>query len=238
VLVVGQPGIGKTVLLKRLSERIIELHPSKTVQITASTVIASASLDGMTIHKFTGIVDGRFSIQQVVNRQKGEQYKAVKERIIKTDVLFIDEVSMLSTVVFDQIGVLRELRDSKLPFGGMQVLMFGDFHQLKPVPNHSVRDPGTVLVDETYMDRLTALIPHHHLLTRVYRQTESDLITAVHELCRGEVSDSTDKFLTNISKNSNTQQKPDVSLYARNFDAAFANSEKLFTLKGLTHERG
>ena len=53
--------------------------------------------------------------------------------------------------------------------------MFGDFHQLKPVPNHSVKDPGYSLVDDSYLHRLTQLVPHHFLLSTVYRQTESKL---------------------------------------------------------------
>lgn len=80
----------------------------------------------------SGINDGRRAVSACVSRLTSEQINDIRH----TDVLFIDEVSMLSMFMFRKMeAVLRAVRGEGTPFGGIQVVLCGDFLQLQPVPN-------------------------------------------------------------------------------------------------------
>lgn len=130
VFLTGEPGSGKThtinAYVQWLRERGIE--PA----ITASTGIAATHIGGLTIHSWSGIgvrqdlspydLDTIASSRKVIERARG------------TNVLIIDEVSMLSRDLLSMVDVvLREVRQRDTPFGGMQVVLVGDFFQLPPV---------------------------------------------------------------------------------------------------------
>ena len=90
---------------------------------------------------------------------------------MNTDVIFIDEVSMLSLKTFKQLEKLfREVREVSAPFGGVQIVASGDFWQLKPVPNPRYNDPGQQLIDDPEL--LKTLLPHHFVLEKVHHQSE------------------------------------------------------------------
>ena len=100
--------------------------------ITASTGIAATHIGGVTIHSWSGvgikeILDDR-DIEHLISKE--HLYK----RFEKTKVLVIDEVSMLSSRLFDSVErVCRAMKRNEEPFGGMQVVLSGDFFQLPPI---------------------------------------------------------------------------------------------------------
>lgn len=168
VLILGAAGTGKSVLIRRLSDK---LGANKSVAITASTGIAACNIKGVTIHKFMGIMDGRFQNEEIASKiLNDEKFYKTKEQIKKIDCIIIDEISMLSSKTFQQIEhVLRKVRGIHIPFGGVQMILSGDFYQLKPVANLRYQDPGDmVIAAENFKD----LIAHHFVLTEVYRQKE------------------------------------------------------------------
>jgi len=130
VFLTGEPGSGKTHTVNRyvhyLKERNIE--PA----ITASTGIAATHIGGMTIHSWSGIgIKNELSPYDL--DRIGQNERLVK-RMSKTRVLIIDEVSMLSAKTLGMIEtVCRELRNTSSPFGGLQVVLVGDFFQLPPI---------------------------------------------------------------------------------------------------------
>jgi len=127
--VYGPGGTGKSVLLKTAVKKLRE-EMDKTVAVTATTGIASEAIDGVTIHSIAGCGVVK-NIHFLGRGLKDVQ----REAIMKYDVLFIDEISMLSGEMFDRLsehfGIVRE--NPTQPFGGMQVVVFGDFLQLQPI---------------------------------------------------------------------------------------------------------
>jgi len=116
-------------------------------------------LNGIAIHKFLGLKDGRFSADELSEKN-----------IMTIDCIIIDEISMLSWKLFQEIEhVCRVVRENQKPFGGIQMIFSGDFYQLKPISNIRYQDPGEIIISQPQFKHL---IPHHVVLTEVFRQTE------------------------------------------------------------------
>lgn len=139
VLLTGAAGAGKTYLLNQFIRRARE--DGKSVAVTATTGLAATHLNGATIHAWSGIgvrdgLDGMFF------------HKLSKQRadlITKADVLIIDEISMLHDFRLDMVEeVARTLRGGDGPFGGLQVVLCGDFFQLPPVNRPDARQGGFI----------------------------------------------------------------------------------------------
>ncbi|PIK42460.1 hypothetical protein BSL78_20689 [Apostichopus japonicus] len=96
--------------------------------MTASTGLAAVAVGGTTLHAFFGISDGRYTDDEIIHKIRNNiDYKRIRDGIISTDTLIIDEVSMISRNVFLQIEVIsRRVREKSLPFGGMQVILAVD----------------------------------------------------------------------------------------------------------------
>lgn len=130
VFLTGSAGAGKTYTLNQYLHylRARDIH----VAVTASTGIASTHMNGMTIHSWSGIgILDELTPKDIARIKKRA---TVTERMQKTHVLIIDEISMLHKKQFDLINqILQEVRNNLLPFGGVQVIVAGDFFQLPPV---------------------------------------------------------------------------------------------------------
>lgn len=165
IIISGQAGTGKSFIIKKLYYKL--KNDGKKVKITATTGIASSVLpEASTVHSFFGLQDGRYHVTQLIQKVcDDDNYNEVKAKIIDTEVLFIDEVSMLSLKNFTNIDALcRAVRNNDIPFGGMQVILSGDFYQLKPVPN-SYGDNGEYIFPAIKQF-------HRFVLQKVHRQTE------------------------------------------------------------------
>lgn len=94
VLITGSAGTGKSVLVRKLfSER--------TTHMTASTGIATCNVNGVTIHKFIGIMDGRYGNVEIPFKiMNEERFYKVKDHLQKFECIFIDEIPMLSLKTF------------------------------------------------------------------------------------------------------------------------------------------
>ncbi len=130
VFLTGQAGAGKTHLL---NQYIDYLHKhGVAVAITASTGIAATHMNGTTIHSWAGI--GIHSDMDDKALQFLKRKDTLVERLKAVNVLIIDEVSMLHAKQLDLINkVLRYIREDPSPFGGVQVILSGDFFQLPPI---------------------------------------------------------------------------------------------------------
>lgn len=127
VFITGSAGTGKSYLLRR----IIGMLPPDTTYCTASTGAAACLISGTTLHSFTGIGSGNGSLEQCVSLAMRD-HKAYHWKRCK--VLLIDEISMIDGEYFDKIeAVAQRVRKSKEPFGGIQLIVCGDFLQLPPV---------------------------------------------------------------------------------------------------------
>lgn len=128
----GSAGTGKSYLLKHLIEQFRMRHGTAAVAVTAPTGIAAINVDGVTIHSFAGIGLGKGDRETLVKKVMDDK-KAVK-RWKRCKVLIIDEVSMLDVQLFELLDVLAQrVRGIECPFGGLQLIIVGDFLQLPPV---------------------------------------------------------------------------------------------------------
>ncbi len=130
VFLTGEPGSGKTHTVNRyvawLRERGIE--PA----VTASTGIAATHIGGRTLHSFSGIGIKRNLTKEDLRELRGNSRRSA--RVKSVSVLIIDEVSMLSASTFSMADLAcRAMRGNESPFGGLQVVLVGDFFQLPPV---------------------------------------------------------------------------------------------------------
>jgi len=108
------------------------LELSEKISFTAPTGVAACNIRGLTIHAWAGVGTAAEPLEQLIgqvmrNSQASRRWK-------KTEILVIDEISMLSAELFDKLDIIgRRLRNNMLPFGGLQLILCGDFFQLPPV---------------------------------------------------------------------------------------------------------
>lgn len=130
VFLTGEPGAGKTHTINAYVRylRMQGIEPA----ITASTGIAATHIGGMTIHSWAGIGIQHTLDKYALDKIASTEY--VVKRILKNTVLVIDEISMLGPNTLDMVdAVCREVKQVQKPFGGMQVILVGDFFQLPPI---------------------------------------------------------------------------------------------------------
>ncbi|XP_053186020.1 ATP-dependent DNA helicase PIF1 [Scomber japonicus] len=127
VFFTGSAGTGKSFLLKRIMGSL----PPKSTFATASTGVAACHIGGTTLHSFAGIGSGSAPLEQCIELA---QRPGVLQHWTSCRHLIIDEVSMVEAQFFDKLeSVARSVRRSTEPFGGIQLIVCGDFLQLPPV---------------------------------------------------------------------------------------------------------
>jgi len=130
ILLTGEPGSGKSYLTNKYINWL-EVN-GKLPAKTASTGIAALQLNGKTLHSWCGVRNDQDISEDDMREIVNNYY--VKKRIFETDVLIIDEVSMVSPKLLDIASVIAShVRKSPKPFGGIKVVLVGDFFQLPPV---------------------------------------------------------------------------------------------------------
>ncbi len=130
IFVTGRAGTGKSTLLSYLIE-----NTKKKVAVCAPTGVAALNVGGVTIHSLFGFPFGILGTEDIARHLN----RRTREVLAAIDMLVIDEVSMVNADLMDTMsramGIARGRR--KLPFGGAQVVMFGDPYQLAPVPGNN-----------------------------------------------------------------------------------------------------
>lgn len=128
IILTGPAGAGKSYLIDKFVKKA--RRHGKKVSITATTGIAASNIGGSTIHSWSGIGIGNKLHPDFVYTISDGRKKAIN----KIDVLIIDEVSMMNSYVIDMVNdAMKIIRESEEPFGGLQVILVGDFFQLPPV---------------------------------------------------------------------------------------------------------
>ncbi|KAM7189155.1 PIF1-like helicase domain containing protein [Naviculisporaceae sp. PSN 640] len=171
VFFTGPAGTGKSVLMRSIIAALKKKYARdpERVAVTASTGLAACNIGGMTLHSFAGIGLGKEDAQTLV--KKVRRNPKAKNRWTKTKVLIIDEVSMVDGELFDKLSqVGRQIRNNGRPWGGIQLVITGDFFQLPPVPDHGSkqRDSKFAFDAATW----STSIDHTIGLTEVFRQRD------------------------------------------------------------------
>ena len=227
VFLTGAAGSGKTFLLQNYIQ-YLRAHKIP-VAVTASTGIAATHLDGITIHSWSGLgIDDSVSEQRF---QKMIKKKELRERIQKTQVLIIDEISMLSQKMFAGVEeTLRYFRSTFEPFGGIQLIVSGDFFQLPPVSKEAL----------PFAKRTTFMSPAWKAadfevcyLDEQHRQQEDILLDVLRDIRTGKISMETRKRMNEKTQQFSTQTIPSENttrLFTHNAPADTLNQQQLETL--------
>lgn len=177
VLVTGAAGTGKSTLLNTLRKR----HGA-ALAVVASTGIAAMNVGGTTLHSFAGLGLGADPADVIAARIFENKEGRVYRNIAKTDILAIDEISMISADLLDLVDELfRLVRDEMEPFGGMQVVCFGDFLQLPPVSRGTPSKFAFEAKSWKAGDFKTLM------LTKVFRQSDQQFADALLRLRVGDI---------------------------------------------------
>ncbi|MDY6853132.1 MAG: helix-turn-helix domain-containing protein [Thermodesulfobacteriota bacterium] len=193
IFLTGKAGTGKTTFLHNLHR-----NTAKRMIITAPTGVAAINASGVTLHSFFQIPFGPFvpgSETYERNTQRWFRFSKEKRRIIQSlDLLVIDEISMVRADLLDAVdAMLRRHRRNNLPFGGVQLLLIGDLHQLSPVAK---KDEWGLLQEhyESVYFFSSKAIGLTELLTielkHIYRQSDEDFIRLLNRVRNNRLDDS------------------------------------------------
>jgi hypothetical protein len=145
VFLTGEPGSGKTYTI---NEYVAYLR-ARSVEpaITASTGIAATHISGMTIHSWSGVGIKTKLDKHDLNKIASSGH--IVKRVRRAKVLIIDEVSMLAPETLSMIdAICREIKQSSEPFGGIQMVLVGDFFQLPPIVKTEVENDSQIIFSE------------------------------------------------------------------------------------------
>ena len=238
VFLTGEPGAGKTytvnAYVRWLRER--EVEPS----ITASTGIAATHIGGLTMHSWSGIGIKRSLSPYELDAIS--QNKKVYGRVRDAKVLIIDEVSMLSASTLEMVdAVCREVRQDRRAFGGLQVVLVGDFFQLPPVASREAEENPSLLENaedqSNFAFRSSAwksLNPLVCYLSEQHRQEDSSFLDFLTALRKNEI-DETHYELLRTRYNKNAKDGA-TQLFSHNADVDRLNAKELEKLGGETSE--
>lgn len=224
VFLTGAGGCGKTHTLKAICDALDAKHIAYAV--TASTGAAAILINGVTVHRWSGcgVFSGsaEYLAKQIIEnpRKQSHLYRA-KNNWTTTQVLIIDEISMIDADTLEKLEyVARAVRRDQRPFGGMQLVLCGDFAQLPPV-----KPVGGM----AFQSKLWAtLVPNTVELTEVMRQADGAFRRALDEIRMGVVSDDTMKLLRSRvgAKVGNELIKPTI-IFSKRIDVAETNRKEL-----------
>ena len=235
VFLTGEPGAGKTYTVNQYVAYLKSCDID--VAITASTGIAATHIGGVTIHSWSGIGIKESLTKYDLDKIASSEY--VNKRVRKTKILIIDEISMLRAGTLSMVdGVCRAIKQNSEPFGGMQVVLVGDFFQLPPIQKFNTKESQGTLMEES--EPLFAyessswknLNPVTCYLTDQYRQDDNDFLDLLGAIRSNTVDDahyenmksryvSKDEFPENVTK-----------LFSKNLDVDRVNDQMLVKIEG------
>jgi len=227
ILLTGPAGTGKTYVLNKFIKHLKD--KGTNVAITASTGIAATHINGRTIHSWAG-----FGIKKDLSSSDLSKIKMnskVRARIKDTDVLIIDEISMLHDFQLDMADTIcRVVKNDDRSFGGIQLILCGDFFQLPPVDKE--RNSGNFIVKSEVWTKLNPKICY---LTKQYRQSDHNLNDLLVSIRSGDITEShIDILASRINVELEDPEKV-TKLYTHNANADAINIGKLDSLPDEEH---
>jgi ATP-dependent DNA helicase PIF1 len=226
VFITGRAGTGKSTLLHHFKSNTHRKHVT-----LAPTGIAALRVGGQTLHSFFGFPHHFLEPAQV---KKAKRYRKVIEKL---ECLIIDEVSMVRADVFDAVDrALRITRNNPAPFGGVQVILFGDVYQLPPVVERGLesiffdRFTGPFFFDS---DAWQQLNPLGLELTKVFRQlSDPRFVDLLNRVRNGSTTPDDLAVLNNRIRPESDAAGHPIVLTATNGVARDLNTARLDAIRG------
>lgn len=218
IFLTGEPGAGKTYVLNEYIDWLISCDMS--VAVTASTGIAATHIGGITIHSWSGIgardVLTPYDLDTIASNEK------TVKRIKKARVLVIDEISMLDGRVLDMVeSVCRTVKQRGEAFGGMQVILVGDFFQLPPIAGRG--EMSRFAFESRAWDSAKFLTCY---LTEQHRQEDELLLGLLSAMRKNDVDESHYTLLSEQTEIGYPDIEP-TKLYTHNSDVESMNTARL-----------
>ena len=229
VFITGPAGSGKTFVVNEYIKYLKD-H-GVPIGVTASTGIAATHMGGVTIHSWSGIgVRDRLSKEEIT--EIGEK-PYVKKKAAEAKVLIIDEVSMLHHFRLDMVDrVLKHIKRSEEPFGGLQVVLCGDFFQLPPVSRAGEPASRFIYDSDSWKSAGFAVCYLHEN----FRQNDDAILSILNEIRSGEVSDGAREELKSRYRAATDGKKEadmePTRLYTHNIDVDSINERELGKVSG------
>ncbi len=229
IFLTGKAGTGKTTFLHQLKQ-----ESPKRMVVVAPTGVAAINAGGMTIHSFFQLPFGPYLPGTAQDPSRQRRFSGDKIRLLQSlDLLVIDEISMVRADVLDGIDdVLRRYKDRYKPFGGVQLLMIGDLHQLPPI----VKDEEWNLLRAHYQtayffgsQALQKTDPVAIELKHIYRQSDTTFIDLLNKVRDNQLDEAVLNTLNSryVANFKPTTEQPYITLTSHNAAAQQINAEKL-----------
>ncbi len=233
IFLTGKAGTGKTTFLKNLP-----LKTYKRMAVVAPTGVAALNAGGQTIHSFFQLPFGPLPPDSKTITAQLHRVKKQKLNLIRSlDLLIIDEISMVRADVLDAIdAVLRRVRRSQKPFGGLQLLMIGDVHQLAPVAKAEEWEVLSPYYDTPYFFGSQVLQKAPYIcveLEHIYRQHDDDFITLLNKVRNNQMDAECVRLLNSRFMPSFAPKDSEgyITLTTHNYQADQINESKLKAIK-------
>ena len=185
IFITGPGGSGKSELIRKIYQDAIRKR--KNIHVCALTGCAAVLLNckAKTLHSWAGIGLGKGETQTYVKKLRQNTYFSSLWKT--TDILVIDEVSMLSFALFNMLNNIgKQLRQSAKPFGGIQVIFSGDFYQLPPVGNKENRDSMRFCFES---EEWNTVFPRQNQipLIKIFRQSDPIYASILNQIREGKI---------------------------------------------------
>jgi len=227
VYLTGSAGSGKTYLLNQYIRFLKNLHVA--VGITASTGIAASHINGHTIHSWTCL--GIKNILTAKDLNTIAKKKKVRDRILQSRVLVIDEISMLDAKRLDAIEqICQRIRKNHNPFGGLQVILCGDFFQLPPISESN--SPVEFSIFSKSWQSLDLKVCY---LSEQFRQTDKNFLRVLTDIRSGNANSDTHQIMLSRFNQPLAENIYATKLFTHNVNVDSLNDYYLKELKGKEH---
>lgn len=237
VFLTGKAGTGKTTFLQRIRK-----ESAKRLAVVAPTGVAAINAGGMTIHSLFQLPFGPYLPGSSRDAARQRRFSGEKIKLLQSlDLLVIDEISMVRADLLDGIDdVLRRYRDFTRPFGGLQLLMIGDLHQLPPVAKEEEWELLRPYYDTPYFFSSQALRQTQPVvieLKHIYRQSDDTFIQLLNKVRDRQLDQSVLDTLNSryIPDFQPSEEAPYITLSTHNATAQAINAEKLAAAQGALH---
>lgn len=228
----GAAGTGKSYLLGIMIGELRKKYGDHAVTVTASTGLAAINVGGTTLHSFAKIGMGYDDAEMMI--QRVNKNPEIKAKWRQTKVLIIDEISMITPEFFNKVDRLaRVIRHRKeVPFGGIQLILTGDFFQLPPVIPKEIKSDRHYLCFQSTAWKTA--IQTHCILTEVFRQKgDNKFVEMLNDMRQGKMSDETINLFKSLERPVNyTDGIEPTYLYSRRNAVTTENQLRLKNLPG------